>query len=145
MSHDSIMTIAPEMRRFTAEQATQMLPLVRRIVEDVVESVAHWRERVREFELVTAAATAATPDPRAVMLERETSAIAADVDRFVRELNALGVMLKDYETGLVDFPAERDGRTVYLCWRLGEPSVQFWHEVDAGYVGRRPVEEQVVA
>jgi hypothetical protein len=43
----------------------------------------------------------------------------------------------------VDFPAERDGRPVYLCWRLGEPSVQFWHEIDAGFVGRRPLEELV--
>jgi hypothetical protein len=137
------MPVAPKV--FTPEQATQMLPLVRRIVEDIVVSVGRWRGRIREFELVTASVTTQTPDPRAAELEREASVIAAEVDRFVRELTSLGVQLKDYETGLVDFPAERDGRPVYLCWRLGEPSVQFWHEIDAGFVGRRPLEERVVA
>jgi hypothetical protein len=132
-----------EAKLFTPEQATQMLPLVRRIVEDIVVSVGRWRERIREFELATAAVTTQAPDPRAVELEREAGQIAEEVDRFVRELTALGVELKDYETGLVDFPAERDGRPVYLCWRLGEPSVQFWHEIDAGFVGRRPLEELV--
>jgi hypothetical protein len=132
-----------EAKLFTPEQATQMLPLVRRIVEDIVTSVARWRERIRDFELATAAVTSHSPDPRAAALEREAGAIAEEVDRFVRELTALGVELKDYETGLVDFPAERDGRPVYLCWRLGEPKVQFWHEIDAGFVGRRPLEELV--
>jgi hypothetical protein len=137
------MTMVPELRRFTPEQATQMLPLVRRIVEDIVVAVGRWRQRVGEFELLTAAVTTAKPDPRALELEREASAIAAEIDRFVRELTALGIELKDYETGLIDFPAERDGRPVYLCWRLGEPSVQFWHEIDAGFAGRRPLEECV--
>jgi hypothetical protein len=132
-----------EAKLFTPEQATQMLPLVRRIVEDIVTSVGRWRERIRDFELATAAVTSHSPDPRAASLEREARAIAEEVDRFVRELTALGVELKDYETGLVDFPAERDGRPVYLCWRLGEPKVQFWHEIDAGFVGRRPLEELV--
>ena len=135
------MTVAP--RVFTPEQATQMLPLVRRIVEDIVVAVGRWRERIREFEIVTASVTSQAPDPRAAELEREAGAIAAEVDRFVRELTALGIELKDYETGLVDFPAERDGRPVYLCWRLGEEKVQFWHEIDAGFVGRRPLEELV--
>ena len=135
------MIVAPKV--FTPEQATQMLPLVRRIVEDIVVAVGRWRERIREFELVTASVTSHAPDPRAVELEREAGAIAAEVDRFVRELTALGIELKDYESGLVDFPAERDGRLVYLCWRLGEEKVQFWHEIDAGFVGRRPLEELV--
>ncbi len=138
------MTVEPdEPKVFTPEQATQMLPLVRRIVEDIVVAVGRWRERIREFELVTASVSSPTPHPRAEELEREASAIAAEVDRFVRELTALGIEIKDYETVLVDFPAERDGRRVYLCWRLGEPSVQFWHEIDAGFVGRRPLEELV--
>lgn len=131
--------------QFTVEQATQTLPLVRRIVEDVVLSVARWQERVREFELVSATVSASAPDPRATELERETSVLAAEVDRFVAELTALGIEMKDYAMGLVDFPSERDGRPVYLCWRLGEPSVQYWHEVDAGYSGRRPLDPLIAA
>ena len=49
-----------------------------------------------------------------------------------------GILLKDPETGLVDFPADREGRTVYLCWRLGEDRVSWYHEVSSGFAGRRP-------
>ena len=52
--------------------------------------------------------------------------------------------LKDPRLGLVDFPSERDGRTVLLCWRLGEPEVQYWHELDSGYAGRQPLSPELV-
>lgn len=124
---------------FTPELANQSLPLVRRIVEDIVVQFARWQARVREFELAAANNSVATPDPQAAQLEREVAALAADLEHFQEELSELGVEFKDYVQGLVDFPAERDGRVVYLCWRLGEPAVEFWHEVDAGYAGRRPL------
>lgn len=57
----------------------------------------------------------------------------------VEELAALGVLLRDPETGLVDFPAERDGARVYLCWKLGEPSIGFFHGEHAGFTGRTPL------
>src|SRR5947209_4221509 len=56
------------------------------------------------------------------------------------ELDALGVELKDPETGLIDFQSRRHGRIVYLCWRLGEPRIDWWHELDTGFAGRRPLE-----
>ena len=49
------------------------------------------------------------------------------------------ILLRDPETGLADFPAEREGRAVYLCWRLGEDEVAWWHELDTGFIGRRPL------
>ena len=55
------------------------------------------------------------------------------------ELAALDVELKDPETGLIDFRADRDGRVVYLCWRLGEPRIDWWHELEAGFAGRQPL------
>jgi hypothetical protein len=55
-------------------------------------------------------------------------------------LEAIGVQVKDPEIGLCDFPSIRGGRLVLLCWRLGEPSVDYWHELDAGYAGRVPLE-----
>ena len=57
----------------------------------------------------------------------------------VERLSGEGIVLRDVETGLVDFPATREGRLVYLCWRLGEDSVRFWHDVEAGFGGRRPL------
>jgi|SRR5438045_3697524 len=57
----------------------------------------------------------------------------------VERLAAAGILLRDPETGLVDFPAERDGRPVFLCWRLGEDSVGWYHDVESGFVGRKPL------
>jgi hypothetical protein len=54
-------------------------------------------------------------------------------------LGARGIQLKDLQRGLVDFPSVRDGRPVLLCWLLGEPSVDFWHELTTGFAGRRPL------
>jgi hypothetical protein len=130
---------------FTPESANRTLPLVRRIVEDIVVQFARWQAKVREFELVSASNSVASPDPQAVELEHEVAALAADLEHFQRELASLGVAFKDYVQGLVDFPAEREGRPVYLCWRLGEPAVEFWHEIDAGYAGRQPLEPRVAA
>jgi hypothetical protein len=128
---------------YTPEMANRSLPLVRRIVEDIVVQFARWQARVREFEMVSASNSVAAPDPRAVQLEREVASLAAELEHFQGELAALGVEFKDYVQGLVDFPSQRDGRTVYLCWCLGEPAVEFWHEVDGGYAGRQPLEPRV--
>jgi hypothetical protein len=130
---------------FTPESANRTLPLVRRIVEDIVVQFARWEARVREFELASLSNSVSAPDPRAAELEREVAALAADLEHFQRELAALGVEIKDRVQGLVDFPAEREGRLVYLCWRLGEPGVEFWHEIDAGYAGRQPLDPRVAA
>src|SRR5688500_3548379 len=56
-------------------------------------------------------------------------------------LTEWGIELKDLQRGLVDFPAVREGRQVYLCWELGEPEVGYWHETDTGYTGRQPVDD----
>jgi hypothetical protein len=61
------------------------------------------------------------------------------VQRAVTELDAAAIVVRDVERGLVDFPALRDGHEVYLCWLVSEPDIGFWHELDAGYAGRRPL------
>jgi hypothetical protein len=126
-------------RVYTPELANRSLPLVRRIVEDIVAQFARWQTRVREFELVSASNSMSDPDPRAEELEREVATLAAELEHFHQELTDLGVEFKDYSLGLVDFPAEFDGRSILLCWRLGEPTVAFWHELEAGYGGRQPL------
>jgi len=64
-----------------------------------------------------------------------TAALKAEIE----DLAARGILLRDPQAGLVDFPGEREGRPVYLCWRLGEDAVSFWHEVDSGFAGRKPL------
>lgn len=126
-------------RRFSVADANRALPLVRRIVEDIVAEYARWREMVHEYELASAVSTADAPNPDAEHFQRATQASAEEIEQFVAELEALGVHFKGFDLGLVDFPAERDGREVFLCWKLGEPSVAFWHDIEDGFSGRRPL------
>jgi hypothetical protein len=127
------------MQLFTVEQANRTLPLVRKIVEDVVQQHRRWRETILELDLVASTARSDGPNERAEELERQALALARELDGYQRELEELGIQLKDRRLGLVDYPSGMGGRTVLLCWRLGEPEVQFWHEVDAGYAGRQPL------
>jgi hypothetical protein len=116
------------------------LPLVRRIVADIVQSYEQWQGAVRAFELSSSSARAGDPKPEAEVHQRQAQRYAEDIAAFVRELEALGVEFKGYDVGLVDFPARVGDRTVYLCWRLGEPEVQYWHELNGGFAGRQPIE-----
>lgn len=131
------------MQHFTVEQANRTLPLVRRIVEDVVDQHRRWREAILELDL---ASQAGEPEesPRVVDLVRQARDLSRELDGYQRELRDIGVQLKDSRLGLVDFPSQIGGRTVLLCWRLGEPEVQFWHEVNAGYAGRQPLSPALV-
>lgn len=132
------------MQLFTVDHANRTLPLVRRIVEDVVRAHTRWQEAVIELDLLVSGVRADRPDARATALEREIQSIARDIDQFQSELDALGIQLKDRRMGLIDFPSEMDGRRVLLCWRLGEPSVQYWHDEQGGYAGRRPLSPTLV-
>jgi hypothetical protein len=132
------------MTHFTVEQANRTLPLVRRIVEDIVDQHRRWRETILELDLASQSAAEEEPSPRADELVRQARDLSRELDGYQRELRDLGVQLKDSRLGLVDFPSRIDGRTVLLCWRLGEPEVQFWHEINAGYAGRQPLSPALV-
>jgi hypothetical protein len=132
------------MQLFTVDHANRTLPLVRRIVEDIVREHRRWQEAIVELDLLVSGVRADLPDPRAAALEREVQAIAHEIDVCQGELEALGIQLKDRRIGLIDFPSELDGRPVLLCWRLGEPSVQFWHDEQSGYAGRQPLSPTLV-
>jgi len=112
---------------------------VRRIVEDLVRQYSRWQERLIAAEVAVAGVGEARLR-EAEALQKEVQALAAEIEGFVEELAGFGAEAKrPYDSGLVDFPGEIDGRLVYLCWRLGEPSIQHWHELDAGFPGRQPL------
>ncbi len=114
---------------FTAAQANAMLPLVRRIVQDITELAGDLRERQERI--------AHLQGEEQMHLEEEFERGRERMTELIEELRKLGVELKDFFMGLVDFPCWMDGREVYLCWRQGEPEVGHWHEVDAGFSGRQ--------
>jgi hypothetical protein len=125
--------------KFTIEEANKTLPLLRRIVSDVVRDYWRWQEKVREFEEVAANRHLGEPNEDADRLEKETLDLARDIEGYIKEIKQLGVEMKGIDSGLVDFPAEVNGRPVLLCWQLGEESVQYWHEENSGFAGRQPV------
>jgi len=122
---------------FTVEDANRTLPLVSRIVEDLVREHKLWEDKVREFELATVGSSPEHPDAIAELLQMEAQRLATDIEGYIAELNDLGVICKGMGTGLVDFRGRIDGRDVFYCWKLGEASVLYWHDVDAGFVGRQ--------
>jgi hypothetical protein len=129
---------------YTVDHATRTLPLVRKIVEDIVEQHRRSREAILELDLVASTARDDDPPDRAEVLKRKVQSLARERDAYQRELDDLGILLTDPRLGLVDFPSEMNGRRVLLCWRLGEPEVQYWHEVDAGFAGRQPLTPELV-
>ncbi|HEX5414711.1 MAG TPA: DUF2203 domain-containing protein [Chloroflexota bacterium] len=72
-------------------------------------------------------------------LEGEIERVVTRTNQIIDEISDLGCEIKDIEQGLVDFPSEREGRLVYLCWKLGEDRIRFWHELTSGYAGRQPL------
>jgi hypothetical protein len=124
---------------FTLEDANRMLPLVRRIVEDLVRDHDKWQEKVDAFEIAAVSSSADHPDAVAELLQQDALRLAADIEGYVKELSALGVECKGLDAGLVDFPGELDGQAIYYCWKLGEPAVQYFHGMSDGFAGRKPV------
>jgi hypothetical protein len=133
-------TPAAGTRTFTVEQANRMLPLVRRIVRDVVDTHQAWMPAVQTFESAATWTRADSPSSQLGTLEADIKRLAAEIESYLVELRELGVDFKGFEQGLVDFPGERDGRVVCLCWKLDEDEVSFWHEVNDGYAGRQKLE-----
>ena len=74
------------------------------------------------------------------LAQSELEELARDAGAIVSELEQIGVVVKDLDAGLLDFPAVRHGREVQLCWHVGEESVEFWHELEAGFRGRKPID-----
>ena len=122
-------------RFFSVAQANRSLVLVRRIVGDIVRDYRRLRGLQEAFE-------AYDRKDNPVMAEQARQGYVDVFNRlseFRGELEEIGCELKDYDLGLVDFPARLEEREIVLCWKLGEPAVAYWHELDGGYAGRRPI------
>ncbi|MFP6737373.1 MAG: DUF2203 domain-containing protein [Planctomycetota bacterium] len=130
-----------EQKLFELDEARSTLPLVSRIVSDIVEVTAQMKEIYLEIREV---AGEGSDRERLDELQERLQEIADGRSEFFEELAALGVEMKDPNKGLIDFPALLDGRVVYLCWKLGEETVEHWHELTAGFDNREPVEGSFV-
>jgi len=121
-------------RHYTVEQANAALPWVAERLQQIRDALAVLEEpaQARALEHLDTVAGGAYPG-------REAAAALLAVMRAATQLEALDIVLRDPRQGLVDFPSIRDGDEVYLCWRLDEERVGWWHAPDAGFAGRQPL------
>jgi hypothetical protein len=106
-----------DMPVFARDEAEQILPKVRPYVEDIQRR-------------------------KAIFDDRPSEPLAAEIRALIGHVAEMGVEVKDLDLGLIDFPSVRRGRQIYLCWKLGEgDTISWWHEVNTGYAGRRPIKE----
>jgi hypothetical protein len=129
-------------RRFTLNEANALIPQL----QEYFTGLGNLRNAARE---VQGALTRLehkgrsngrnlAPEIRAA--QQRLEALGGDTKSILAKISALGCEVKDVDQGLVDFPADRHGRTVYLCWKLGEDRIRYWHEVSAGFAGRQPLD-----
>jgi hypothetical protein len=129
-------------RYFTPSEANELLVEVRPLVESLVEHRQGMRVAAERRARLTAriAGNGGDLDPQEPgelneQFQRESQAVTQAAERLER----LGVLVKDLDTGLVDFPALHKGEEVLLCWQVGEEEVAHWHGVDEGFAGRKPL------
>jgi hypothetical protein len=126
---------------FTREEAEALLPeitIVLRMIQDCCEQM-----RAVEVELETLQVQAMGNGhhlyERIVRLQSEMTSSVQELRAALDKLQQFGCELKDPDTGLIDFLSLRGGREVYLCWRLGEDRIRFWHDLETGIAGRQPL------
>ena len=122
-----------------------MLPLVQAIASDMAELSKRLVERQQSLQQLMAGRTIDPEGPcdpyteELAQIEQELKLSHQQLQAYAEELIELGLEPKGGPEGLVDFPSEMDGRLVYLCWKIGEPEVAHWHDLDAGFAGRQPL------
>ena len=130
------------MRHFTPEEANAALAEVRPLVAEMVEQRrlhVTALERQEELEAHIRGNGGGIPPAELAEAAAEVERLARELASVVDEITARGAEVKDMDEGLVDFPALRRGETVLLCWKLGEAAVGYWHPLEDGFAGRRPL------
>lgn len=125
-------TSEPDRKYFSLDQANRALPYISRITEDI-------RRCYRRAVGLQEKLDQPVPEDDIGLLREDYEDTIGHLNRYVDELHDVGVELKDYEVGLVDFPALHEGREIFFCWKSGEDHIEAWHEVHSGFAGRQTV------
>ncbi|MFT4113366.1 DUF2203 domain-containing protein [Silvibacterium sp.] len=134
------------MKTFTLDEAQSLLPILESLLRrasDGRRQAAILEERLQDLTRRIMFAGGMRVDVARVGRDRaQMETFAQQAKDAMDEIDAIGVQVKDLDTGLLDFPCELDGEIVLLCWRLGEPLIGYWHTMDAGFRGRQPIDER---
>lgn len=122
-------------RHFTREEASALLPRIKEMLRELRSS----KDQLTDTEAHEALSEAA-PGNGGGDEGKQVGVAFLEVRRLLGAIEESGIVLRDIDRGLVDFPAVIDGREVYLCWELGEDDVAYWHDLDSGYRGREPLD-----
>ena len=128
---------AEEIKTFTLSEARSLLPKLRKLLSHMTREREALKLLGGEVEKARAKSDYGGGSASGPAYLHHLTAFS----EVVQEIEMLGVLVKDFRTGLVDFPYERDGRIVYLCWQQNEDEIEWWHETDSGFAGRRPLFE----
>ena len=120
---------------FTVDEANALLPRLKMLLEKMLAARQRIIDGRQTWQPVLEKAPSNGGGPHGKELFLDSNRIQLTLE----QVNAWGIVIKDVDTGLVDFPHLRNGNEVYLCWRLGEPEVRFWHDIDSGFAGRQPL------
>jgi hypothetical protein len=123
-------------KHFTVEEANRLIPQMKVIIEQLRQGRHRLQKHRTTAEAVSQQAGGNGGGSKAGAYLSDYSQTFA---RSLAQLQAVGIVLKDLEHGLIDFPHQREGREVYLCWKYGEERIDYWHETDSGYSGRQPL------
>jgi hypothetical protein len=124
-------------RLFSIEEANETLPLVTPLLLRLKQDKEQFDQLRRSLDAITPAMQGNGHGAVAVDYERRINDLVTSMSEGIRTLAEQGIEVKDLNQGLIDFPHLRGGRVVYLCWRLGEGEIAYWHELDTGYAGRQ--------
>ena len=132
-----------ERRLFTLEEANSLVPWLERSFQRLNASMGRLEElrhRVDEIQREQRRLNGTFDRYNEVsQMQAELDEIGRDLQKIVDDIGALGIIIRDVSTGLIDFPHIRQGREVYLCWISGEESIEFWHETNRGFAHRQPL------
>jgi hypothetical protein len=128
--------VEPSYRKlFTVEEANALLPKIQELLDDLTLHRDALREKAPHIEPILRA----SGENGGGRVGSEYGVEAYNLYLAIGRIRELGVLLKDLDMGLLDFPHEREGRIVFLCWHPPEERVEYWHEIEAGYAGRQPL------
>jgi len=122
------------MRLFTLEEANELLPEVKRLFARIDRSRATLRRLAPEAKRASE-----SQGGGGTLYGFQYAGALATFIASAQEILGLGIEIKDFDSGLCDFPHEREGKIVYLCWRRGEENIEWWHDLDTGFAGRQPL------
>ncbi len=126
---------------YTVQQARDLIPELRPLIAAMQLERRRLQDEVERLNDLTPAMQQNGHAVRAANHERMIVEFSESLREKLDQFDMMGIDVKDIEHGIIDFPSERDGRVVYLCWHVEEETVSYWHEVQEGYQGRQPLDE----